>query len=95
MLEKSKYFKVNTHTVIFFIGVIAGISLYALLQSENAEEEFIMNTSCDSLKIYIDAFDDGKGLFAYWTYETQETVNFKITEKNVEIARNAFDGREC
>ncbi len=90
-----KYFQVNTHTLIFFIGVISGIFLYAFLQLENAEEEYIMNTSCDGLKIYIDAFDDGKGLFAYWTLESQETINFKITENNVDIARDVFDNRQC
>jgi len=95
MLEKSKYFQVNTHTLIFFIGVISGIFLYALLVSENAEEKYIMNASCDSLLIYIEAYEDDRRHFAYWTYTNQETVNFTITEKYVEIARNAFDGRQC
>jgi len=88
----------NKHILVYSlgIGIIAASVLFYFIESNDAKEEkFIMNAPCDSLLIYVEAFEEGKTLFAYWTFETQETVNLKITEKNVEIARNAFDNRGC
>ena len=80
--------------IVFAIGFIAA-SILCFNDINNKEEKYIMNASCDGLQIYINAFDEDRKLFAYWTYQTQETINFNITEKNVEIARDVFENRLC
>ena len=92
MNDKLRYYLFGVVvTSIIWIGVLFILDSI----SNDAELQYIINADCDGLKIHIDAFDEGKGLFAYWTSESQETINFKITEKNAEISRNAFDSRKC
>ena len=62
---------------------------------EDKELQYIENADCDGLKIYLDAAEEGKTLFAYWTYQTQETINFRITPENVEIAQYVYDDELC
>ena len=62
---------------------------------EDKELQYIENADCDGLEIYLEAAEDGKTLFAYWTYQTQETINFRITSGNVEIGQEAYDKRLC
>ncbi len=77
---------------IFLIGVVALI-VYAVFLTidtvDNIQKEnnFIENADCNSLEVYINAGREGKDYFAYWTMETQETVNFSITDKRVDKAQ--------
>ena len=77
---------------VFLITVITimviGIAVsYVGETSHSKENDFIENASCNSLKIYVDAGREGKDYFAYWTMESQETINFKITSEHVDKAQ--------
>ncbi len=87
------YFQISTIVMIFIVGIAVGVFLCSI--TETVEEQFIMNAPCDSLQIYLDAAKDDKDFFAYWTSETQETLNFRITQSNTEIANDAWKGRGC
>ena len=82
---------------VVFVGVltITGVVLtYVDVNNSAKENDFIDNAECNSLKIYIDAGREGKDHFAYWTMESQETVNFSITDKRVDRAQLKYQW-EC
>jgi len=75
-------------TVLFMAEFVSG-SL-----NDKLEKEYIDNADCSSLKHYVDAGNDGKDFFAVWTYETQKTINFRITEVNIDYANLKYQS-EC
>ena len=77
---------------VFLIAVITimviGISTMYVNETNHAKENnFIVNADCNALKIYVNAGREGKDHFAFWTMETQETINFKITPEHVDNAQ--------
>ena len=65
--------------------IVSGIAVSLIndLENHTKETDYIENANCTGLKIYVDAGRDGKDHFAYWTMESQETINFKITPEHV------------
>ncbi len=89
----------NDKLQYYLLGVVVTsviwMSASFIVESEDAELNYIINSACDGLEIYLEAAEDGKTLFAYWTYQTQETINFRITPDNVEIGQEAYEMRLC
>lgn len=91
--EQFPYMKV--FLVLVSILIVVGIVTSYYNQTNFAvENNYIDNAECGSLKIYIDAGREGKDLFAHWTHESQETVNFRITPDNVDRAQLKYQW-EC
>lgn len=80
--------------VVVGVMVVLAIVLMFVNVTNSAENNYIDTAECESLKIYIDAGREGKDLFAHWTYESQETVNFRITSDNVDRAQLKYQW-EC
>jgi len=80
--------------VIIIIMVIGITTSYFNETNHSKQNEFIENADCNSLKIYVDAGREGKDHFAYWTMETQETINFSITPEHVDKAQLKYQW-EC
>jgi len=79
-------------TVIVVWAICGTITIYQL--TNDKEKIFVETSDCEFLSYYIEAGDDGKDFFAIWTYETKETVNFKIHEDMVETAKKRY-AMEC
>ena len=88
--------KLRYYSLIALVTVAIWLVWFAIyVDFEDKELQYIESADCDALKIYLDAAEEGKTLFAYWTYQTQETINFRITPENVEIGQKAYDSRTC
>ncbi len=77
-----------------FVMSIIYVAIDFITESKN-EEKYLINADCVGLEIYLDAAEEGRTLFAYWTSQTQDTINFRITSDNVEIAQEAYENRPC
>ena len=87
---------VKYYLLIALVIVTIWIAWFVIYVSfDDKELQYINSTDCDGLKIYLDAAAEGKTFFAYWTYQTQETINFRITPENVEIAKSVYDDELC
>jgi uncharacterized protein (UPF0333 family) len=81
--------------VVVITIIVIGIAVTYVNETNHTKEtDFIKNASCESLKIYVDAGREGKDHFAYWTMESQETINFKITPEHVIEGQLKYDW-EC
>lgn len=83
--------------VLVTVGILVVLAIVLIfydVTNSAKENDYIDNANCDSLKIYIDAGRDGKDYFAFWTMESQETVNFVITDKRVDRAQLKYQW-EC
>ena len=74
--------------IVIFVALATVLVLFTIsfitTESNHVKEtDFIKNADCNGLKIYVDAGREGKDHFAYWTMESQETINFKITPEHV------------
>ena len=88
--------KLRYYSLIALVTVAIWLVWFAIyVDFEDKELQYIESADCDALKIYLDAAEEGMTLFAYWTYQTQETINFRITLENVEIGQKAYDSRTC
>ncbi len=96
MNDKLRYYLLVA-LVTVAIWMVFLITIYFSVDFGNNDKElqYIENADCDGLRIYLEAAEDGKTLFAYWTYQTQETINFRITSGNVVIGQEAYDNRLC
>lgn len=95
-MNKLRYYSLIALVTVAIWLVWFAIVDYSNNDSNNDKEiQYIIDADCDALKIYLDAAEEGMTLFAYWTYQTQETINFRITLENVEIGQKAYDSRTC
>ena len=95
-MNKLRYYSLIALVTVAIWLVWFAIVDYSNNDSNNDNElQYIESADCDALKIYLDAAEEGMTLFAYWTYQTQETINFRITPENVEIGQKAYDSRTC
>ena len=86
-------FPLYLKVVLVSIAILVALTVYVLYADTTnyaKENNYIENADCNSLKHYVDAGRLGKDYFAVWTSESQETINFKINNKNVDKAQMKY-----
>ncbi len=86
----------NRSLLLTIIGIAtavisSGFIIYSTVDTSEVEEYFVTTTTCDSLLVYIQAGVDGKDFFAQWTIESQETINFRITDHWIDKAQERYE----
>ena len=75
--------------------IILAVSIAVLYNYESnnnlVQLTYINDVDCTGLEYYIDAGNDGKDFFAVWTFETQKTVNMRITMDMVNLAETKYN----
>lgn len=93
MSSQAEEFPLYMKIVLAIVGILVVIGIVLIFFTVNnstIENNYIDNADCNSLKHYIEAGRQGKDYFAHWTYESQETINFSITDKRVDRAQLKF-----
>ena len=90
MSSSEEEFPLYMKIVLVTVGILVVLGIVLIfynVTNSTVENDYIDNADCNSLKHYIDAGRQGKDYFAHWTYESQETINFSITDKRVDRAQ--------